>query len=582
MIAFGGIHKGSFEGIITRVLCPILMVCVLGAAASEEIPQEESPKTPQYLWTIGERGIGKEGILLSLGYRFRDINEDGFVDFVIKGYGYNRRADNFPSLAAWDGKTGERMWVKDARSDNYFIKRATDEHLVVSETVLSRSAMIWGGAKSKTRSTQQFSALDWSTGKVLWHVPTTGYLIGEWILSLSKTGTSVYDAATGELSWENDLVINIPVRSMKRTGRSFSSGMMRYTPIAFTSLHLRGNKLIARTPRSIVAVSMKDGSLLWEFQTEKKISVPTSTEEHVLFIDRNKTLYAVEIESGELAWKTEIPQSAKMWEELHLLSDLVFCLTTSQRKIHAFSLEDGAHRWSFKAPASGGAEESTGGYAWVSEVEGLKRVAMYSQDSLSILDIPMSIRVPSGVQEPDEVTTTQWGYYIQADDRHVEMLDYKSGDTTWKLSASSSFEDFSFDVVNEKLFYIAGDKLAAHSLTTGEEHWSRELEQPKSVAFSPGFAILLVRLKDLTLLCLDAEGGETLWQMELPKYGWAWKVDKNRLFVYRYGQISAYDMDFELMRSRYVEKEQQTEEAEEEPLPEEPVPAPAEAQETAE
>jgi outer membrane protein assembly factor BamB len=368
---------------------------------------------------------------------------------------------------------------------------------------------------------------------------------------------------------------------------------MKYTPVTYTSLHLQGDKLIARTPRSIVAVSMKDGSLAWEFQTEKKISVPTSTEEHVLFIDRDETLYAVDIESGGLAWKTEIPRAVEMWEGLHLLSDLVFCLTSSQQEIHAFSTKDGAHRWSFKAPRTSASEdaEEGGGYAWVSEEEGLKRVAIYCQGTLSILDaetgqpvksIPMHIRVPSGVREPDEVTTTRWGYYVQADDRRVEMLDYKSGETIWKLSSPSSFEDFSYDVANEKFYYIAGNKLAAHSLTTGEEHWSRKLEKPKSVSFSPSFAVLLVRLKELTLLCLDAEGGETLWQMELPKNGWAWKIDKNRLFVYHYGQISAYDMDFELMRSRYVEEEQQTEEAEEEPVPEEPVSAPAEAQEPAE
>ena len=161
-----------------------------------------------------------------------------------------------------------------------------------------------------------------------------------------------------------------------------SSGAERWTVIGRKGLHravLAGGRAYVGGGDGLRAVDVKDGRVLWHFETETWVSTPTLTERFALASGSDGRIRAVDLETGASAW--EFPVKGKA-SPVGVAGDVA--LFAGEEKLHAVRIDTGelvwecaVKGWSHDAPYAvegtayyttlyPGPELETGGYSQLS------------------------------------------------------------------------------------------------------------------------------------------------------------------------------------------------------------------------
>jgi outer membrane protein assembly factor BamB len=224
---------------------------------------------------------------------------------------------------------------------------------------------------------------------------------------------------------------------------------------------LLDNLVIIGTDNGIFAVDKETGDIEWYQNIGKTNSKPVIVNNLVIASFSNGNLYAFDIDSGEIEWNFEIPNSRVLSE---VQRDTI-CIG-SDKTCYCFNIKDKEKLWEFKTAGKiTAAPRISKNRVYIGSWDG----NIYAVD-LSKGDLKWTFKTGWGI---DTTPTVSDGMvFVGSNDNNFYALDEKSGDLVWYFTCKSAIH--SSPVVYGEYVFFGSDDGRAYALdkTNGDLAWN--------------------------------------------------------------------------------------------------------------
>jgi outer membrane protein assembly factor BamB len=320
---------------------------------------------------------------------------------------------------------------------------------------------------------------------------TSGCVCGGAPRASSWTGFTLQDGKIYAADLQQVLVLGTDgelIQSIPQDPEDNTVGLIHVTPavgedyvIVVGQLAPRG--FLAQATYPIVKLDLETGKELWRFEGARGQYIEGGVVADGLFIIGNsdKNVYALDMETGELAWEEPLKTDHRVWATPLIVGDTVY-IGSMDHKLYARRLSDGEEVWTFAAPGDGA-------FAGTPVLQdGILYIGTFANRVYAI-DAETGTEMWRYPQEPGE--NWFWGSPL-VDGDAVYAVDVKGN--VYKLDAG-----------------------------TGEEIWHEKLE-PKGndkdapvrggPALTEDGSALLISSENGTLYALDVDDGSEMWAEE--------------------------------------------------------------------
>lgn len=263
--------------------------------------------------------------------------------------------------------------------------------------------------------------------------------------------------------------------------------------------------------KSLYALDAESGSLLWSFQTEGEVlSTPAVDKDKVFFGSKDGKIYALDASSGKLLWKYET-EGGVMTSPI-VAEDIVYA-GSMDLYLYAINAADGKRRWRMKLPDY---ELYSGIYSSPAYSDGAiyaagKNGFIYSMAAKSG-GRNWSKRTQSAIYSSPAVS--EGIIYIASYDRYIYALDSKTGKIIWKKNLGNDIVYSTPVVVGDRIYVgFKSGLIRAYGKTDGAE--KADYKFPSEVNSTPvisGNGLMLAGCEDGYFYAVDIKTGSTAWR----------------------------------------------------------------------
>jgi len=265
-----------------------------------------------------------------------------------------------------------------------------------------------------------------------------------------------------------------------------------------------GTVYVGSLDGSLYALEIESGELKWQFRTEDKVfSAPAIADGTVYFGSDDHFLYALEADSGKVTWKFQAQDAVS---SSPAVSAGVVYFGSDDSCFYAVDSRTGTLKWKY---ATEGAVFSSPAMAQTAVFFGSYDGHIYALDSASG-DLRWKYKTDDKVISTPVIGGNN--IYFGSADSHLYAIDVASGALAWKFQAGDSI--ISSSAVDQHAVYTAcvDGKLYSIDKASGRQRWT----VPMGLALfsSPTIAERVVYLGSSSgdLYAIDVENGKTLWK----------------------------------------------------------------------
>ncbi len=289
-------------------------------------------------------------------------------------------------------------------------------------------------------------------------------------------------------------------------------------PIRMTPAYADGRVYIGSEAGVLYAIDAESGAELWRFDAGASlVSTPAIDADGRLFVGAlDGTVYALDAVTGASIWSADL--GGEVYASPLLLDDRVIIGSTNGQ-LAAYSPDDGARMWQIDLKGAAWSSPALASLALVSPAETRDVLITVAVRSGSVVAVNAAdgaevwrFTVESGFDATPAVVGEM--IYIGGYDGNLYALDARTGSEVWRHDLDAPI--YASAAVTADAVYVnalSGRAVALDRLT-GEARWTIEIGAPAYA--SPvvvGTVAYFVTERDALLIAVDAETGETLWEI---------------------------------------------------------------------
>lgn len=256
---------------------------------------------------------------------------------------------------------------------------------------------------------------------------------------------------------------------------------------------------------TLLAIDIQTGEARWGFSDRRtgSLSSPAFNDGTVFFGDHDGYLNAVDAESGERIWETDL--GAVVFSSPLAVEGTVF-VVSRDGKLVALDASTGDVRWSFDSGSESDASPSlSNGILCFANREHVYAINVETGEELWRTDS----KYVGDLAAPIVDDIVYFGREDENGTRQTVGANIQTGEIVW----SHDLQPFSSPAVHNNIMYLTnGESVVAIDIPSSSELW--RFQSLSGMISSPGIAdgIVYVGSSDNNLYAIDASNGEEIWR----------------------------------------------------------------------